>query len=69
MRKKRNAVKQIMSEVHREARAGTLKLSGHDGFLGEVRRRIHEAGLPEEELEQLADRPAKRQDGAGHSQP
>jgi hypothetical protein len=63
MAPKRNPVKQIMSEVHRDARAGKVKLAGHDGFIGEVRRRIRAAGLPEVQVDELATRPALRRGG------
>ena len=44
---KRNPVKQIMSNVHKDVRAGRLALDGHDGFIREVRRRLAAAGLRE----------------------
>ena len=50
MGKKRNPIKQIMSEVHKDARAGRVELGGHDGFIAEVKRRIRAAGLREEGL-------------------
>jgi len=37
---KRNPVKQIMSEVHKDAGAGKVDLGGHDGFIAEVKRRL-----------------------------
>jgi hypothetical protein len=52
MRKKRNPVKQ-MSEVHTDVRSGRVKLSGHDGFVAEVKRRIAAAGLREDDLSDL----------------
>jgi hypothetical protein len=59
---KRNPVKQIMSEVHREARAGKLDLSDHGGFIAEVERRVRAAGLPDEALRELvAPSPRRRQ--------
>jgi hypothetical protein len=56
MEKKRNPIKQILSEVHKDARAGRLQLSGHDGFIAEVKRRIRAAGLNEEDLPELSGR-------------
>jgi hypothetical protein len=56
MGEKRNPVKQIMSDVHKDARAGKLDLSGHGGFIGEVKRRIRAAGLSEEDLPDLRRR-------------
>ena len=56
MGKKRNPIKQIMSEVHRDARAGRVELDGHDGFIAEVKRRIGAAGLREEDLPDLRRR-------------
>jgi hypothetical protein len=56
MDKKRNPIKQIMSEVHKDAHAGRLQLSGHDGFIAEVRRRIRAAGLREDDLPELGGR-------------
>jgi hypothetical protein len=53
MRKKRNPVKQIMSEVHTDVRSGRVKLGGHDGFVAEVKRRVAAAGLPEDDLTDL----------------
>jgi len=53
MLKKRNPVKQIMSEVHKDARAGRVELGGHDGFIAEVKRRIRAAGLRDEDLPDL----------------
>jgi hypothetical protein len=51
--KKRDPVKQIMSEVHKDAHAGRLQLSGHEAFIAEVKRRIRAAGLREEDLPEL----------------
>lgn len=42
---KRNPVKQIMSEVHKDLRAGKVVADGHDGFIAEVKRRLTAAGL------------------------
>jgi hypothetical protein len=56
MDRKRNPIKQIMSEVHKDAHAGHLQLSGHDGFIAEVKRRIRAAGLREEDLPELRKR-------------
>ena len=64
MGKKRNPIKQIMSEVHRDARAGRVELGGHDGFIAEVKRRIRAAGLREEDLPTYAGAAATK-DGAG----
>jgi hypothetical protein len=41
----RNPVKQIMSDVHKDLRAGKLVADGHDGFIAEVKRRLAAAGL------------------------
>jgi len=56
MGKKRNPIKQIMSEVHRDARAGRVELGGHDGFIAEVKRRIRAAGLRDEDVPDLSGR-------------
>jgi len=56
MKKKRNAIKQIMSEIHKDARAGRVELGGHDRFIAEVKRRIRAAGLREEDLPELSRR-------------
>jgi hypothetical protein len=56
MEKKRNPIKQIMSEIHKDARAGRLELGGHDGFIAEVKRRVQAAGLREEDLPDLRRR-------------
>jgi len=56
MSKKRNPIKQIMSEVHKDARAGRVELGGHEGFIAEVKRRIRAAGLGEEDLSDLRRR-------------
>jgi hypothetical protein len=56
MDRKRNPIKQIMSEVHKDARAGRVELGGHDGFIAEVKRRIRAAGLREEDLPVLRGR-------------
>ena len=50
---KRNAVKQIMSDVHKDHRAGKLDLNEHGGFIAEVKRRVRAAGLPEDGLHDL----------------
>jgi hypothetical protein len=56
MGKTRDPIKQIMSEVHKDARAGRVELGGHDGFIAEVKRRIRAAGLYEEDLPGLRER-------------
>jgi uncharacterized protein YPO0396 len=56
MDKTRNPIKQIMSEIHKDARAGRVELGGHDGFISEVKRRIRAAGLREEDLPELRGR-------------
>jgi hypothetical protein len=56
MGEKRNPIKQIMSEVHKDAHAGRVELGGHDGFIAEVRRRIRAAGLSEKDLPDLGGR-------------
>ena len=56
MGKKRNPIKQIMSAVHEDVRAGRVQLAGHDGYTAEVKRRIREAGLREEDLPELRGR-------------
>jgi hypothetical protein len=53
---KRNPIKQIMSEVHKDVRAGKLDLSGHGGFIAEVKRRVRAAGLADDELHELVAR-------------
>jgi hypothetical protein len=50
MTKKRNPVKQIMSELHKDVRSGRVKLGGHAGFVAEVKRRLAAAGLPEADM-------------------
>jgi uncharacterized protein YPO0396 len=50
MTQKRNPIRQIMSQVHKDARAGKVDLGGHDGFIAEVKRRIRAAGLREDDL-------------------
>jgi hypothetical protein len=60
--RKRNPLKQIMSDIHRESRAGEVDLSGHGGFIAEVKRRARAAGLPDEEVHELVSR---REHGAG----
>jgi hypothetical protein len=64
MRRKRNPVKQIMSEVHEDIRAGRVKLGGHDAFVAEVKRRLAAAGLSEAEAV-MPDLKSKRPDGGG----
>lgn len=56
MVKKRSPIKQILSEVHKDARAGRVELGGHDGFIAEVKRRIRTAGLRKEDLPDLRQR-------------
>jgi hypothetical protein len=51
---KRNPIKQIMSEVHKDARSGRIQLGGHDGFIAEVKRRIRAAGLREQDMPDLS---------------
>jgi len=46
-RVKRNPVKQIMSEVHKDLRAGKGKADGHESFMAEVKRRLTARGLVE----------------------
>jgi hypothetical protein len=58
MKAKRNPVKQIMSEIHRDVRSGRVNLDGHDGFVAEVKRRLAAAGLREDDMPDLS---AKRQ--------
>jgi hypothetical protein len=53
MAEKRNPVKRIMSAVHKDARAGRLDLSSHDGFVAEVKRRLPYAGLSEDDMPDL----------------
>jgi hypothetical protein len=59
-RTKRNPIKQIMSDVHKEARAGKLSLSGHGGFIAEVRRRARAAGLDADEVHDVMSRKEHR---------
>jgi hypothetical protein len=42
---KRNPVKQIMSEVHKDLRSGKLVADGHEPFMTEVKRRLAAKGL------------------------
>jgi hypothetical protein len=64
MTKKRNPIKQIMSDVHKDARSGKVDLGEHDGFVAEVKRRLAAAGLREGDMPQL--RAKRRQhDAAG----
>jgi uncharacterized protein YPO0396 len=53
MTEKRNPIKQIMSQVHKDARAGKLDLNDHGGFVGEVKRRLRAAGLQEDDMPEL----------------
>jgi hypothetical protein len=53
MSKKRNPIKQIMSEVHKDARSGKVDLGNHNGFVAEVKRRLAAAGLSGRDLPQL----------------
>jgi hypothetical protein len=53
MSEKRNPVKQIVSQVHTDARSGKVDLAGHGGFVAEVKRRLRAAGLREEDLPEL----------------
>jgi hypothetical protein len=53
MARKRNPIKQIMSDVHMDARAGKLDLSGHGGFIAEVKRRARAAGLADDQVNDL----------------
>ena len=55
MPKKRDPIKEIMSQVHKDIRAGTLKLDGHQSFMAEVKRRARAAGLADDRI------PAQRQ--------
>jgi hypothetical protein len=59
MIQKRNPVKQIMSAVHKDARAGKIDLGDHNGFVAEVKRRLVAAGLREDDMPQLS---SKRRD-------
>lgn len=60
MSEKRNPIKQIMSQLHKDARAGKVDLAGHDGFVAEVKRRLRAAGLNEDEMPALkAKRPRR----------
>jgi hypothetical protein len=64
MTRKRNPIKQIMSQLHKDARAGELDLRGHDGFVAELKRRVRAAGLGEDDLPDLRSprRAAKAKD-------
>jgi hypothetical protein len=68
MTKKRNPIKQIMSEVHKDAHSGKVDLGDHNGFLAEVKRRLAAAGLREEDMPDLT---AKREqhDARAEDQP
>jgi hypothetical protein len=50
MTKKRNPVKQIVSELHKDVRSGRVRLRGHDGFVAEIKRRVAAAGLSEADM-------------------
>jgi hypothetical protein len=56
MSAKRNPIKQIMSDVHKDSRAGKVDLSGHGGFIAEVKRRVRAAGLADDDLHELVSR-------------
>jgi hypothetical protein len=45
MAEKRDPLKQIMSDVRKEIRAGDLSLENHEAFMPEVERRATAAGL------------------------
>jgi hypothetical protein len=62
MARKRNPIKQIMSEVHKDARDGGLDLGGHGGFIAEVRRRARLAGLDDADIHEVVS-------SKGHSDP
>ncbi len=53
MPSKRDPVKQIMSEVHKDAHAGKIDLGNHGGFVAEVKRRLRAAGLRQDQLPEL----------------
>jgi hypothetical protein len=53
MPKKRNPIKQIMSEVHKDAHSGEVDLGDHNGFVAEVKRRLAAAGLREQDMPDL----------------
>jgi hypothetical protein len=53
MSEKRNPIKQIMSQVHKDARAGKVELADHSGFVAEVKRRIRAAGLRDDDMPDL----------------
>jgi hypothetical protein len=44
---KRNPVKQIMSDVHKDLRSGKVAADGHESFITEVKRRLKAEGLLE----------------------
>jgi hypothetical protein len=50
---KRNPIKQIMSDVHKDSRAGKIDLKNHGGFIAEVKRRVRGAGLADDEVDEL----------------
>ncbi len=56
MTEKRNPIKQIMSQLHKDARSGKVDLGGHDGFVAEVKRRVRAAGLREDDLPDLTSK-------------
>jgi hypothetical protein len=60
MTKKRNPVKQIMSELHKDVRSGRVKLGGHDGFVAEVKRRRAAAGLPGADMPDMKSKRRKQ---------
>ncbi len=60
MARKKNPIKQIMSEIHKDSRAGELDLSGHGGFIAEVKRRARAAGLAEDEVHELVEQKEHR---------
>jgi hypothetical protein len=53
MTEKRSPIKQIMSQVHKDARARKVELGGHSEFVAEVKRRIRAAGLREDDMPDL----------------
>jgi hypothetical protein len=63
MTKKRNPVKQIMSEVHKDAHSGKVDLGDHNGFMAEVKRRLVAAGLPEQDMLDLSSKRQKHDAG------
>jgi hypothetical protein len=68
MAAKRNPIKQIMSEVHKDARSGKVDLGDHRGFAAEVKRRLVAAGLREGDMPRLkSKRGPNDRPGAGQS--